>query len=70
MRPLRAGVLGPRVVTGHDHWLGTGEWKPDAIADLLFTAPGALFEAIAFGPRLNTASNDGPASQNPSTADG
>jgi putative SOS response-associated peptidase YedK len=42
-------------------WLDADQYRPKDVADLLRPAPAELLEAVAVGPRVNSAQNDDPA---------
>jgi putative SOS response-associated peptidase YedK len=48
-----------------DRWLDVRQYRPEDVPDLMRPPPAGFFEAIAVGPKVNSAANEGDALQEP-----
>jgi putative SOS response-associated peptidase YedK len=48
-----------------DRWLDARQYRPEDVLDLLRPPPDGFFEAVAVGPKVNTAANEGAFLQEP-----
>jgi putative SOS response-associated peptidase YedK len=48
-----------------DRWLDVRQYRPEDVLDLMRPPQDGLFEAVAVGPKVNSAANEGAALQEP-----